>query len=152
MGKCMILTTFKRKQALEMLDLKSRSVFCLEPIGDSINRKSVADSILSGCMPVFFGIAQVFQYQVQWREWHSSAFVAINRVKFASGQLDLVRTLREIPASDVRQMQSQLARYGGRFQFNVKDDPAVDDALDVVLRQLWNDVLARGEGHGASDA
>jgi len=121
--------------------LKSRTVFCLEPVGDVVNRKSVVDSIVSGCVPVFFGIAQVFQYPVQWREWHSSAYVAINRTRFILNELDLLQTLRRIPVSDVRRMQERIAEFGGRFQFSMDDDPDVEDAVLVILRQLWSDAV-----------
>ena len=35
------------------LEIKKESVFCLEPQGESIGRRSIIDSLLLGCIPVF---------------------------------------------------------------------------------------------------
>ncbi|KAK8577775.1 hypothetical protein V6N13_028040 [Hibiscus sabdariffa] len=37
-----------------LMNLFQSSIFCLQPPGDSLTRRSTFDSILSGCIPVFF--------------------------------------------------------------------------------------------------
>ena len=39
-------------QAETMLD----TIFCMQPVGDSVSRKGLIDSILMGCIPVSFAI------------------------------------------------------------------------------------------------
>lgn len=43
------------------LELKRRSVFCLEPPGANPIRRSMYDSLLSGCIPVLFMSAAAFE-------------------------------------------------------------------------------------------
>ncbi len=42
--------------------------YCPAPTGDSITRKSIFDSLASGCVPVLFSRASLAQYS-----WHLSA-------------------------------------------------------------------------------
>lgn len=121
------------------LNLKRQSIFCLEPTGDSIGRKSVMDSYTCGCIPVFLGCAQAFQYPAFWEGWYTSAFVTVDRERFVSGELDLLETLRQIPAERVAQMQRQISKYASRFQYSLEEVPGVEDAMSTILRRLWLD-------------
>lgn len=51
-------------------NLESRSsVFCLQPPGDMPTRKSVFDSILSGCIPVLFHpLTATYMYEIHWNQ------------------------------------------------------------------------------------
>jgi len=53
--------------------------------------------------------------------------------------LDLAQTLRNIPLRHVKEMQSQIARYGGRFQYSLEDTPDMEDGISVMLRRLAAD-------------
>ncbi|GAV90472.1 Exostosin domain-containing protein [Cephalotus follicularis] len=56
--KCMLLKcengASKCHEPLEVLKVMTESQFCLQAPGDSFTRRSTFDSILSGCIPVFF--------------------------------------------------------------------------------------------------
>ena len=45
---------------------KASSVFCLEPEGDSPDRKSVYDSLLLGCIPVVFSRRTLALSPLHW--------------------------------------------------------------------------------------
>eukprot|EP00523_Entomoneis_sp_CCMP467_P016477 CAMPEP_0168773934 /NCGR_PEP_ID=MMETSP0725-20121227/4730_1 /TAXON_ID=265536 /ORGANISM="Amphiprora sp., Strain CCMP467" /LENGTH=142 /DNA_ID=CAMNT_0008823503 /DNA_START=161 /DNA_END=585 /DNA_ORIENTATION=+ len=49
----------------EKLDAK----FCLEPGGDTERRKSISDSIASGCIPVFFTNVTELNFPWMWQDW-----------------------------------------------------------------------------------
>lgn len=49
-----------------VIRLYQNSIFCLEPVGDSCTRRSTFDSILAGCIPVFFHPGTAYSQYV----WH----------------------------------------------------------------------------------
>lgn len=51
-----------------LLPLYRRAVFCPAPVGDSLTRKSLFDSLLAGCIPVIFDLRSLSQYH-----WHIPA-------------------------------------------------------------------------------
>ncbi|KAK1312916.1 hypothetical protein QJS10_CPA07g00176 [Acorus calamus] len=80
-----------------VMKLFSRSVFCLQPQGDSYTRRSTFDAILGGCIPVFFHPGSAY---VQY-EWHLpreygeySVFVGEEEVRTGRGDV-LERRLGE---------------------------------------------------------
>jgi len=134
---------------VQMQRLKLRSVFCLEPMGDSIGRKSLSDDYGCGCIPVFFGAAQAFQYPLLWSGWADLAFVQIDRLKFLHGNVDLIKTLVRLNSTaGARQMQAKIAQNGGKFQYHLEDVPHVEDALSMTLTQLWADAEALEQRRG----
>ncbi|CAN1780553.1 Probable xyloglucan galactosyltransferase GT12 [Linum perenne] len=55
--KCKLLNCQQRERCenpVEVMRVFQDSVFCLQPPGDSPTRRSIFDSILAGCIPVFF--------------------------------------------------------------------------------------------------
>ena len=56
---------------------KKQSRFCLEPEGDSPERKSIYDSVLSGCVPVLFSKWTDQIAPVSLRGWWQDARVLI---------------------------------------------------------------------------
>ena len=105
----------------EVIRLKEEAVFCLEPVGDSVGRKSVSDSYGCGCIPVFFGPAQAFQYPIQWAGWYDAAFVILDRLLFINGTLDPVEVLSRIPSQQVKQIQGNIARHGSKMLYSTDD-------------------------------
>ncbi|KAG2241480.1 hypothetical protein Bca52824_096536 [Brassica carinata] len=56
-GRCKFLDCNKGQDCdnpVTVMEVFQRSVFCLQPKGDSCTRRSIFDSILAGCIPVFF--------------------------------------------------------------------------------------------------
>eukprot|EP00403_Amphidinium_massartii_P047497 CAMPEP_0178460410 /NCGR_PEP_ID=MMETSP0689_2-20121128/48688_1 /TAXON_ID=160604 /ORGANISM="Amphidinium massartii, Strain CS-259" /LENGTH=177 /DNA_ID=CAMNT_0020087031 /DNA_START=113 /DNA_END=643 /DNA_ORIENTATION=- len=96
-------------------EIKARSVFCLDPAGDSPGRRSTIDSYAVGCIPVFLGIVQAFLYPELWTGWHDSAFLVLDEVRVREGKDDIVKLLEAVPKSAVEHMQAQIAKYAPRF-------------------------------------
>ncbi|XP_004511580.1 xyloglucan-specific galacturonosyltransferase 1 [Cicer arietinum] len=66
-GKCKFLncSSVKCYEPETIIDLFVESEFCLQPPGDSPTRKSVFDSLISGCIPVIFDPFTAY-YQYPW--------------------------------------------------------------------------------------
>lgn len=62
----------------QILHTKRQSVFCLEPPGALVGRKSIIDSILSGCIPVLFSSKQEELYPWHWGSWREDSRVILD--------------------------------------------------------------------------
>ena len=59
------------------LNVKQESDFCLEAAGDTPYRKSLADSIGMGCIPMLFHPMTDNANEVLWHDWKESARVLV---------------------------------------------------------------------------
>jgi hypothetical protein len=136
----------------DFLTIYRNSVFCLCPPGDDPGRKAVFDAILSGCIPVIFEVATLYnQYP-----WHVSEKVALDiSVGVPGGQvrsntLQFMDVLMKIPGDVIRKKQAAIAKAAPRMQYAVpplhliKDrfenatwDPPFHDGVDVALDGLF---------------
>lgn len=129
-----------------------RSDFCLQPPGDTPTRRSTFDSILAGCIPVFFeDISAKMQYgwhmpKKQYDEF--SVFIPKEDVVFNG--VRIVDVLEGISRARVRRMREKVLelvprimyrRYGSSDGLREKKD-AFDIAIDGVLRRIKRRVAA----------
>ena len=120
------------------LQVKRRSTFCLEPPGFAPNRKSMVDSLLSGCIPVFFwGLNDYIYYMDDhFGEWKREASVNLepNNV-LKKGEAALLQTLHAIPKSRIEKMQSALAEHAIKLVWGLGylQGDAVETLLKVLL-------------------
>ncbi|XP_011029253.1 PREDICTED: xyloglucan galactosyltransferase KATAMARI1 homolog isoform X2 [Populus euphratica] len=77
------------------------SEFCLQPPGDSPTRKSVFDSLVSGCIPVLFDPFTAY-YQYPWHlpEDHSKYSVFIDQEEVRQMKVNVVGRLSSISARE----------------------------------------------------
>ena len=117
------------------LKLKRESVFCLEPSGDTPNRKSIADSVAMGCIPVFFNNITDGLF-LSWLPptWGPISRVAVPREPFLAGQLDLGRLLSSMPPPLLARMKAAVQDSAPRFQ--VALDEMNGDAVHWTLLRL----------------
>lgn len=113
------------------------SVFCLQPPGDSFTRRSAFDSILAGCIPVFFHPGSAY---VQYL-WHLpkdyskySVLIPANGVK--NGKVSIEKILLRIPKEKVRAMREEVIRQIPRV---IYADPrsrlvTIEDAFDTTVK------------------
>ncbi|XP_052188496.1 LOW QUALITY PROTEIN: probable xyloglucan galactosyltransferase GT11 [Diospyros lotus] len=133
------------------------SVFCLQPSGDSFTRRSTFDSIVAGCIPVFFHPASAYtQYM-----WHLprnfrkySVLIPENEVK--AGKVSIERELRKMPAAKVAAMREEVIKLIPKV---VYADPSfssrlerVEDAFDLTVKGVLERVeKLRGEAMGGGE-
>ncbi|CAI9094035.1 OLC1v1029679C2 [Oldenlandia corymbosa var. corymbosa] len=80
-----------------LIELFTESEFCLQPPGDSATRKSVFDSLISGCIPVFFDpFTAHYQYPWHLPEDHENYSVFIDQDEVRNKQVSVAERLVKI--------------------------------------------------------
>ncbi|KAG9141178.1 hypothetical protein Leryth_001677 [Lithospermum erythrorhizon] len=82
-------------------ELFMESEFCMQPPGDSPTRKSVFDSLISGCIPVLFDPFTAF-YQYPWHlpEDHKKYSVFISQEVAKKNEFNVIERLMRIPKKE----------------------------------------------------
>lgn len=97
--KCQFLDCSSRgcSQPESVIELFMESEFCLQPPGDSPTRKSVFDSLVSGCIPVMFDPFTAY-YQYPWHlpEDHGKYSVFIDQKEVREKEVNVVEKLMKI--------------------------------------------------------
>ncbi|KAH7306469.1 hypothetical protein KP509_22G014400 [Ceratopteris richardii] len=123
------------------------SEFCMQPSGDSPTRRSVFDSLISGCIPVLFDpFSAYFQYPWHLPEDSKSYSVFFRAEDVKAGKIDLIKELRRIPAVTREEMRLRIihdimpglvyARPDARLE-------EADDAFVISLKSLFARVSQR---------
>ncbi|KAJ3690017.1 hypothetical protein LUZ61_019181 [Rhynchospora tenuis] len=119
------------------------SLFCLQPQGDSYTRRSAFDSMLAGCIPVFFHPGSAY---VQYT-WHLpknytrySVFIPENDVR--NGNVNIEERLRQYSPLMVKQMREEVINLIPNL---IYADPrskleTLKDAFDVAVDAIINKV------------
>jgi len=139
--KCRLLEcrdrAIKCYQPFHVMKMFQTSVFCLQPPGDSFTRRSAFDSILAGCIPVFFHPGSAY---VQYL-WHLpkdytkySVFIPANDVK--SGKVSIQKILLRIPKEKVRAMREEVIRLIPRVVYAHPRSrlETLEDAFDIAVQ------------------
>ncbi|XAR54972.1 hypothetical protein NMG60_11030327 [Bertholletia excelsa] len=120
--------------------------FCLQPPGDTPTRRSTFDSILAGCIPVFFE-EQSAKAQYTWhlpadRMEDFSVFIPKEEVVFKG--LKITDVLKGIPRTEVRKKREKVLeimpriiyrKHGSSLGLKTKKD-AFDVAIQGVLQRV----------------
>ncbi|XP_008784724.2 xyloglucan galactosyltransferase KATAMARI1 homolog [Phoenix dactylifera] len=112
------------------------SVFCLQPPGDSYTRRSAFDSMVAGCVPVFFhpGSAYV-QYLWHLPRNYTRYSVFISEDEVREGKVSIEEALSRFTEEQVRAMRDEVIRLIPRL---IYADPRSrlensGDAFDVAV-------------------
>lgn len=124
--------TFKRFDS-STASLKAKARFCLEPGGDNPFRKSIADSLAMGCMPVTFSNITAEVAPWHWSGWRALGQLHVPRLDFLAGKIDLAALLRAQPSELAERSAAAIAANGQRWMF-ATDDSVDDDAFKVLLK------------------
>ncbi|KAK8514775.1 hypothetical protein V6N13_103075 [Hibiscus sabdariffa] len=89
-----------------VIELFRESEFCLQPPGDSPTRKSVFDSLVSGCIPVLFDPFTAY-YQYPWHlpEDHSKYSVFVDQEEVREMKVNIVERLMKVPVREREDMR-----------------------------------------------
>ncbi|CAN4127381.1 unnamed protein product [Withania somnifera] len=96
-------------QPESIIELFMESEFCLQPAGDSPARKSVSDSLISGCIPVISDPFTAY-YQYSWHlpEDNKKYSVFIDQEDVRNMKVNVVERLMQIPAKERENMRSYI--------------------------------------------
>ena len=139
----------------DYLSVYKKSIFCLCPPGDDPARKAVFDAILSGCIPVIFEKATLYN-QYPWHIGEEMALdisVSIPGGLVRSGKLDFMKVLLSIPEDVIRKKQKMLAKVAPRVQYAIPPieylknrsdettwDPPFLDGAEITLNGMFDRV------------
>lgn len=139
---CALLDCSERKcedDSLAATKLFTRSTFCLQPRGDSFTRRSIFDSLIAGCIPVFFWTKTAYlQYYWHLPTEYSSYSVFIPKSDIRSGA-KIEDILQKISPAKVQQMQETILAmipqlvYAGPEHDLVKFKDAFDTTIDNAM-------------------
>ncbi|XP_024982000.1 xyloglucan galactosyltransferase MUR3-like [Cynara cardunculus var. scolymus] len=121
-----------------VMKMFQNSVFCLQPQGDSYTRRSAFDSILAGCIPVFFHPGSAYtQYT-----WHLpknytkySVFIPEDDIR---KNASIEQILSRIPSETIKKMRDEVVNLIPRL---IYADPrskleTLKDAFDVSVESI----------------
>lgn len=109
------------------------SDFCLQPDGDSPSRQGIFDSILSGCIPVFFStciypdlfienVYHLFLPAFSRTAYGAGDWSVMLNASAIYGGANVGEMLRAIPQSEVQRMKARLIELAPRIQYPVGDE------------------------------
>ncbi|CAI9770602.1 unnamed protein product [Fraxinus pennsylvanica] len=134
-----------------IMQMFQSSLFCLQPQGDSYTRRSAFDSMLAGCIPVFFHPGSAYtQYTWHLPKNYSQYSVFIPEDHIRKRNISIEQTLSLVSPEKVKQMREavinlipQLIYADPRSKLEtLKDafDVAVQAVIDKVTR-LRRDII-----------
>ncbi|KAG2534961.1 xyloglucan galactosyltransferase KATAMARI1 homolog [Panicum virgatum] len=126
-----------------IMRLFQKTVFCLQPPGDTCTRRSAFDSMVAGCIPVFFHTGSAYkQYRWHLPDDHHKYSVYIPDADVRQRNVSIEAVLRAIPQATVERMREEVIRLIPRVLYadprsrleTLKD--AVDIAVEGILRTV----------------
>ncbi|KAL2329676.1 hypothetical protein Fmac_017257 [Flemingia macrophylla] len=115
------------------------SVFCLQPPGDSFTRRSTFDSILAGCIPVFFCPESAYnQYLWHFPKIGSSYSVFIPLEDVAQKRVMINETLSKVQKHQVLTMRKEIIRLIPRIIYRYPGSRLenFEDAFDIAVKGI----------------
>ncbi|CAH2059845.1 unnamed protein product [Thlaspi arvense] len=125
---------------ISLMKLFESSVFCLQPPGDSLTRRSVFDSILAGCIPVFFNQESAYKqyvWHIPKNESEYSVYIPVKELR-TGGKNKIEKILRGIPNAKVVGMRENVIRLVPKIVYtkpnrHKPDGETLEDAFDVAV-------------------
>jgi hypothetical protein len=124
---------------VHVMDIFQNSVFCLQPPGDSFTRRSIFDSILAGCIPVFFHPQSAYKQYL----WHlpkngSSYSIFIPEIDVKEKRVMINETLFNVSKSHVLAMRKEIIRVIPRILYRYPSSrlERFEDAFDVAVKGI----------------
>ena len=120
------------------LNWMQRSIFCLQPPGDSPTRKSFYDAILSGCIPVLFKQKYPTKYPFQRFLDYQQFTVSVSEDAITRHNIPIAMFLSRLSPSKIKQMQVSMAKVSRYLQYSypiIADQPH-NDAVKYLLHEI----------------
>ncbi|CAM0870711.1 unnamed protein product [Alopecurus aequalis] len=138
----------------KIMRLFQTATFCLQPPGDSYTRRSVFDSMVAGCIPVFFHrMTAYLQYKWHLLEDYDKYSVFITEDDVRTRNVSIEAVLRAIPPETVERMREEVIRMIPRLLYA---DPrskldTVRDAFDIAVEGIIGKVAGARGSRAATD-
>ncbi|XP_017970783.1 PREDICTED: probable xyloglucan galactosyltransferase GT17 [Theobroma cacao] len=130
----------------EILRVMRESQFCLQAPGDSFTRRSTFDSILSGCIPVFFSRHTAYT-QYAWFLPEKTSEYSVYIDEQGNGSKRIEEELSKISEEEVERMRATVIDMIPRLTYAHPNASSTDlgfeDAVDVALEALAHHVRTK---------
>lgn len=126
-----------------IMQMFQSSLFCLQPQGDSYTRRSAFDSMLAGCIPVFFHPGSAYtQYTWHLPKDYTKYSVFIPEDDIRKRNVSIEERLKQIPPETVKAMREVVISLIPRL---IYADPrskleTLKDAFDVSVQAIIDKV------------
>jgi xyloglucan galactosyltransferase MUR3 len=135
------------RTAEKLLNLFASARFCLQPRGDSFMRRSSIDTVMAGCVPVFFHRASTLRLQYLWHEPEpgvedgdrSRYYVLLNPDDVVNGKVDVEEVLSRYTDEQVAAMREEVIKMIPRFLYQdtrVRFEGNMTDAFDIAMDRV----------------
>ncbi|KAI9156607.1 hypothetical protein LWI28_009371 [Acer negundo] len=131
---------------LNVMQVFQKSVFCLQPPGDSYTRRSIFDSILAGCIPVFFHPGSAYsQYLWHLTENHTkySVFISGKSLRDRKSRFIINETLVGVSKEEQEAMREEVIRLIPRIVYadnTIRLETGFEDAFDLAVRGILDKI------------
>ncbi|KAK6928937.1 Exostosin, GT47 domain [Dillenia turbinata] len=139
--ECDLSTTSNCQNPSFVMKLLQSSHFCLQPIGDSYTRRSTFDSILAGCIPVFFHLGSSYvEYLWHLPSNYSKYSVFIPEEYVKSKKVSIEKILLSIPKERVEAMREEILRLIPSVIYSnpMSRLETLEDAFDIAVKGVLN--------------
>ncbi|CAH8383148.1 unnamed protein product [Eruca vesicaria subsp. sativa] len=126
---------------ISLIKIFQSSIFCLQPPGDSLTRRSIFDSILAGCIPVFFNQGSAhnqYLWHIQINSSEYSVYIPFKELRHG-GKNKIEEILRGIPNEKVVDMRENVIRLVPKIVYtkpnrHKPDGETCEDAFDIAVK------------------
>ncbi|KAF8390818.1 hypothetical protein HHK36_023117 [Tetracentron sinense] len=122
---------------IDVLGVMSGSQFCMQAPGDSFTRRSTFDSVLAGCIPVFFSPHTAYS-QYAWFLPADTSKYSVYIAEENATRIRIEEELLKIPGEEVERMRSTVIDLIPTLTYGHPNatDIGFRDAVDVALAEL----------------
>ncbi|KAK9671366.1 hypothetical protein RND81_12G025100 [Saponaria officinalis] len=109
--------------------------FCLQPPGDSHTRRSTFDSILAGCIPVFFHPGSAYiQYLWHFPKNYTKYSVFIPETGIKNGSVSVEEVLSKFSKNEKSAMRDEVIRLIPSIVYARNKLETIEDAFDLAVK------------------
>ncbi|XP_003598150.2 xyloglucan galactosyltransferase KATAMARI1 homolog [Medicago truncatula] len=133
------------RDPVQVMDNFQNSVFCLQPPGDSFTRRSIFDSILAGCIPVFLHPLSAYkQYLWHFPKNGSGYSLFIPEIDVKEGKVMINETFFNVSKSEVLAMREEVIRLIPRIVYRYPGSrlETIEDAFDIAVKGVLGRIEA----------
>ncbi|XP_057533629.1 xyloglucan galactosyltransferase KATAMARI1 homolog [Amaranthus tricolor] len=140
-NRCILINCRHNKSSCKsptyISDMFRQSKFCLQSSGDSYTRRSTFDSILAGCIPVFFHLRSMCnQYLWHLPKNYTKYSVFIPEIGIKNGTIRVEEFLSKISEEVVLAMRKEVIKLIPKIVYARKKLENVEDAFDVSVSRV----------------
>ncbi|CAA7049503.1 unnamed protein product [Microthlaspi erraticum] len=125
---------------VKIMKVFQNSVFCLQPSGDSYTRRSIFDSILAGCIPVFFSPGSGYnQYKWYFPKDYKKFSVYVPENGMKNGTVSLRNVLGRVGKESVLKMRNEVVKMIPKIIYvkpGLVGPEKIEDAFEIAVGRV----------------